>query len=275
MSGEVLRKVGLTVLAWSVAFVITVPMLWMVSSSFKAPEEILANPPTLLPKSLYLGNFVDLFQGDFVLWFRNSVIVALGTVAVVIVVGTLGAYSIARFEFAGRKPFSVLVLFTYLFPSVLMLVPLFLIITSLGLNDTYLALILANTTFALPFAMWLLRAHFLAVPIQIEEAALVDGARRLRAFVDVVIPQVTPGIISTAIFAFIMSWNDYLFALVFTSSSDTRTLPVGIAGYTNNFDVQWGVLMAASVSVTVPVLVMFMVLQKRLIPGLNAGGVKA
>lgn len=268
------RKLVVTFFAWAFALVISAPLLWMISSALKARQEVLSRPPKLFPTSLYWGNFRDLFAGDFLIWARNSVLVALGTVIVVIFVATLAAYSIARFDFPGRKVFSVMVLFTYLFPSVLMMVPLFLIVTALGLSDTKVALVLADTTFALPFAIWLLRSYFAAIPPHVEEAALVDGARRLRAFADVVVPQVWPGIISTSIFIFIMTWNDYLFALIFTSSRESRTLPVGIASYTNELNVQWGTLMAASVAITVPVLILFMFLQKRLVPELSAGATK-
>jgi ABC-type glycerol-3-phosphate transport system permease component len=271
---EQLRVIGMTVVAWLFVIVVLFPLVWMVASSFKGPSEITAQPPHLLPRAIDLINYQKLFAADFWTWLRNSVIVSTGTVLIVISIGTLGAYSLTRFTYPGRRIIAMAVLFTYLFPPVLMLVPLFLIITELGINDTYLALMLADTTFALPFTVWLLRSYFLSVPVQVEEAAMIDGASRLRGFVEVVLPQVGPGIISTAIFAFILSWDDYLFALVFTSTSDMKTLPVGIARYAQELNADWGVLMAGSVAVTLPVLVVFGFLQKRLLPNLNAGAVK-
>jgi ABC-type glycerol-3-phosphate transport system permease component len=246
----------------------------MVATSLKAQTEVITTHPSLLPSAIDLGNFQRLFAGDFWAWFRNSVIVAFGTVCVVISIASLGAYGLTRFKFPGRNGIAVMVLFTYLFPSVLMLVPLFLIISQLHLNDTYLALILADTTFALPFALWLLRSYFMAVPIQVEEAAMVDGASRLAAFLEIVLPQVAPGIVSTAIFTFILSWDDYLFANVFTSSSNMKTLPVGIARYAQELNADWGVLMAGSAAITIPVLILFGVLQRGLLPNLSAGAVK-
>jgi ABC-type glycerol-3-phosphate transport system permease component len=168
----------------------------------------------------------------------------------------------------------VAVLFTYLFPSVLMLVPLFLIISELGINNTHIALVLANTTFALPLSVWLLRSYFMSVPVQVEEAASIDGASRLRGFVEVVLPQVAPGVISTAVFAFIVSWDDYLFASIFVSSSRLQTLPVGLKTFASDMSPEWGLLMASSVLTTLPVLVLFAFLQKRLLPDLSAGAVK-
>jgi multiple sugar transport system permease protein len=271
---EQARKIIVTIFAWLFISVIAFPLYWMLSSSLKGDTEILAWPPTLWPRQISLANYVRLLQGDFGIWFVNSVIVACTTTSVVIFVATLGAYSLTRFRYPGRQVLALSVLFTYLFPSVLMLVPLFLIITELRLNDTYMALVLAETTFALPFAMWLLRSYFSAIPVQIEEAAIIDGAARLQAFAEVVLPQALPGIISTAIFTFILSWNDYLFGLVFISSAQRKTLPIGIASYANELNTEWGPLMAASVAVTVPVLIFFILLQRRLVAGFGAGGVK-
>jgi ABC-type glycerol-3-phosphate transport system permease component len=268
------RKLTFTVIAWGFLAATAFPLYWMLVSSLKGDAEILAYPPTMWPRELTLLNFQRLLAGDFMIWFVNSVFVALSTTALVIVVGTLAAYSLTRFDYPGREVLAFSVLFTYMFPSVLMLLPLFLIVNNLRLNDTYLALILANTTFALPFAMWLLRSYFASIPIQIEEAAMIDGAPRLGAFIEVVLPQAVPGIISTAIFTFIRAWNDYLFALVFISTASRKTLPIGIASYANELTTQWGPLMAASVAVTVPALIFFMVLQRRLVSGFGSGAVK-
>ncbi|MCC2099072.1 MAG: carbohydrate ABC transporter permease [Hyphomicrobiales bacterium] len=271
---EYLKVICLTVLAWVIVVIVVFPLLWMVSSSLKAETEMITIHPSLLPSRVDWSNFQRLFAGDFWLWFRNSVIVALGTVGVVITLGTLGAYSLTRFSYPGRGLLAGMVLMTYLFPSVLMLVPLFLIISQLGLNNTYLALILADTTFALPFSIWLLRSYFISVPVQVEEAALIDGASRISAFIEVVLPQVAPGIISTAIFTFILSWDDYLFANVFTSSNEMKTLPVGIARFAQELNADWGLLMAGSTAVTIPVLIFFGILQRGLLPNLSAGAVK-
>jgi ABC-type glycerol-3-phosphate transport system permease component len=268
------RKIGFTVLAWGIVLVLASPLAWMVLSSFKGPTEIIALPPTLWPQVFDPINYIHLFQGDFLIWFRNSLIVALSTTVLVNTVGTLGAYAITRLRFKGRSFAATVVLFTYMFPPVLMLVPLFIIFAALRVNDTYIALILADSTFGLPFAIWLLRSYLLSVPVQVEEAAMLDGAPRWVAFVEVVVPQIRPGIISVAIFSFILCWDDYLFASIFTSSSDMKTLPVGIARYANELNADWGVLMAASVATILPVLLVFAFLQSRLLPGLNAGAVK-
>jgi len=273
--GSLLRKTGVTLVAWAVVGATAFPLFWMLSSSFKPQAELVAVPPRWLPSQFSVASYSRVFtQTDFGLWFMNSTIVAVVTMCLVVTVGLLGAYSLTRFHFRGKNALALAVLFTYFFPPVLMLIPLFLILSYARLTDTYFSLIVANATFTLPFALWLLRSYLHAIPAQLEEAAMVDGAARLRAFVDVVIPQALPGIITTAIFTFIHTWNDYLFALVFISSSVRATLPLGIAGFANSLTVDWGALMACSVAVTLPALAFFAVLQKQLVTGAGAGAVK-
>jgi len=270
MKGYVLLAVGLLLVA-----IICFPLFWMIASSLKSDSEIITAPPTLFPSHLSISSYQELFQHTkFESWFVNSTIVAVGTMLLVVLLSTLAAYSLIRFRYPGRQVFSVSVLVTYFFPPVLMIVPIFLILLRLHLLNSYIGLIIAHSTFALPFGMWFLRPFFASIPIQVEESALVDGASRLRAFADVVIPQVIPGIIATSIFTFIHSWNDYLFSSILISSPTRVTLPVGIAAYSNELNIQWGRLMAASVLVTIPVLVFFILLQRRLIRGVGAGAVK-
>ncbi|WP_411035603.1 carbohydrate ABC transporter permease [Shinella sp. BYT-45] len=268
------KKIWFTILAWSVILTINFPLIWMISSSLKNDQENNSVPPTLLPQVLEFGNYARLFNGDFMIWVRNSLLVAGGTVVIVIVLGTLAAYSLTRYQYRGRQAIATIVLFTYLFPPVLMLVPIFLIISKLGLSNTPFALILATTTFALPFSIWLLRSYFESVSMDTEEAAMIDGASRFTAFIEIVIPQVSPGVISTAIFTFILAWDEYLFASVLISSPERKTVPIGIASYANELTSEWGVLMAASILTTIPILALFSLLQRRLLPDLSAGATK-
>lgn len=268
------KKIWFTILAWSVILTINFPLIWMISSSLKSDRENNSVPPTILPQTLEFGNYARLFSGDFMIWVRNSLFVASGTVVIVIVLGTLAAYSLTRYQYRGRQAIATIVLFTYLFPPVLMLVPIFLIISKLGMSNTPFALILATTTFALPFSIWLLRSYFMSVSMDTEEAAMIDGASRFTAFIEIVIPQVSPGVISTAIFTFILAWDEYLFASVLISSPDRKTVPIGIASYANELTSEWGVLMAASILTTIPILALFSLLQRRLLPDLSAGATK-
>jgi len=271
---RIITKLTVTVMAWGLMLVVIFPLLWMVSSSLKGPREIMSTPPSLIPKHVVWDNYEAVFGGDFGLWFRNSVVVAVATTLVVMVVAALGSYSMVRFSYRGRGLISAGLLSAYLLPQVLLVVPLFLVMSKLHLTNSHVGLVVANTTFALPFAVWLLREYFKTIPFEVEEAAMVDGASRVRSLVQVVVPQALPGLISTAIFTFILAWNEYLFALVFLSDPRLKTLPVGIATYANNLDIQWGPLMASSVVVTVPVLVFFMFLQRRLVGGIGDGAVK-
>jgi multiple sugar transport system permease protein len=261
---------------WALVLAVAFPLLWMISTALKPNDETFAIPPTLIPAHFTLDQFRRLLtQTPFLTYFANSVVVALSTTALVIVIAVAGAYGLARFRFPGRSLVAHLVLFTYMLPAVVLLLPLYLMISRLGLANSLLGLVIAYTTFALPFALWLLRSFIAGIPIELEQAAMIDGAGRLEAFIEVVLPQALPGIISTALFSFILSWNEYLYALVFINVDDRKTLPPGVLTMLNqNQNVEWALLMAASVLMSLPVIVCFGFLQKHLTRGFGAGGVK-
>ncbi|MBS0562897.1 MAG: carbohydrate ABC transporter permease [Proteobacteria bacterium] len=262
--------------AWCVVLLVTFPLLWMLSTAFKPNDETFALPPTLLPQHPTLEQFHRLLaETPFLTYALNSVIVGVSTTAIVIVLGVAAAYGLVRFRFPGREAVAQIVLFTYLLPAVVLLLPLYLMISRMGLANSLLGLVLAYVTVCLPFALWLLRSFIAGIPIDLEEAAMIDGASRMRAFIDVVLPQALPGIISTALFSFIMSWNEYLYALVFINVDNRKTLPPGVLTMLNqNQNVEWALLMAASVLMTLPVLMFFSLLQKHLTSGFGAGAVK-
>jgi ABC-type glycerol-3-phosphate transport system permease component len=259
-----------------VALISIFPLLWMLSTSFKPYDEVYASPPTLLPVRSTLKNYSELLTlTHFPVYFWNSTLVAGSATVLSVIIGAFGAYSVSRLRSRAARYFSRLVLITYMFPRILLVIPLFVIIIKIGLTNTRIGLALTYVTFTLPFALWMLRSYFDAIPIELEEAAMVDGASRWRTFCLIVLPLALPGMIATSIFSFITAWNEYLFALVFISSDSYRTLPLGIAilfGGTGMFS--WGMLMAASVFVTVPVIIFFVFIQKRLISGYMAGAVK-
>ena len=261
---------------WLLVLVIIFPLLWMVSTALKPNDETFALPPTLIPHHPTLVQFQRLLaETPFLTYFANSVIVALATTALSVTIALAGAYGLARFRFPGRAVVAHLVLFTYMLPAVVLLLPLYLTISALGLANSLAGLVIAYTTFVLPFALWLLRSFIAGIPIELEHAAMIDGASRLAAFMEVVLPQVLPGLISTGLFAFILSWNEYLYALVFINEDDRKTLPPGVLTMLNqNQNVEWALLMAASVLMSVPVLICFGVLQKHLTRGFGAGAVK-
>jgi len=270
------RRIAYSVFAWAVVLAVAFPLFWMVSTALKPQSELFAIPPTLLPERPTLEHFAQLlFRSPFPTYFANSAIVATATTLVVIAIGTLGAHSLVRFRYPGREALARIVLFTYLLPPVVLVIPLYLLMAKLGLVNSLASLVITYTSFALPFALWLLRSFMAAIPADLEAAAQMDGASRMQAFVDIILPQALPGIISTALFTFILAWNEYLFALVLISKDTSKPLPTGvITMLTSAFTVEWSLLMAASVLMSVPLVICFAFLQKHLTAGFGAGGVK-
>lgn len=270
------KRVLFTLFAWTVILLIAFPLFWMIVTSLKPESELFTRPPTFFPSEYTLANYERLlFDTHFPTFFMNSSIVALGTTLLVIVVATLGAYSLVTFRYRGRRLLAQAVLFTYLLPSVILVIPLYLVMARLGLVNSLLGLVICYATFALPFALWLLRSFMTAIPIDLESAAMIDGASRIRAFIDVILPQALPGIISTALFTFIVAWNEYLFALVLINRQLSMTLPVGVFSVLiNPHQIEWGLMMTASVMMSVPLIIAFSFLQKHLTRGFGAGAVK-
>lgn len=262
----------LTVLA--VTFVICFPMFWMFLSSIKPWNEIFSTPPKIFPRNVTFEHYRELLDTDFPKFFKNSCIVATATTLLVILLGTMGGYSITRFHYPGRRLIANSILLLYMFPAILLAIPIAIMMVKVHLTNTYTGLTLAYTTFALPYALWLLAAFFETIPIELEQAAMVDGASRLRAFSTVVLPVAIPGIIATAIFTFLLAWNEYLFALILNTSRAMKTLPVGVGTFQEVTGINWGLMMAAGVGMTFPVLILFIFIQRWLIPGFGAGAVK-
>jgi multiple sugar transport system permease protein len=271
-----LRKLAFNLFTWSLVLLIAFPLFWMIVTSIKPQTELFRIPPTWIPEQVTFEHYWRLLsETPFLLYFRNSVILATTTTLFVVALGTIGAYSLVRFRYRGRETLAMLVLFTYLLPSVVLIIPLYLMMVELGLSNTLTSLVLAHTTFALPYALWLLRSFMEGVPEDLESAALVDGATRMGAFRDVILPQLLPGIISTALFTFILSWNEYLYALVLVNSESVRPLTTGVMSMLiTAFNIEWSLLMAASVMMSLPLIVVFAFLQSYLTRGFGAGGVK-
>ena len=261
---------------WLVVAVITFPLFWIASTAFRPETELFVRPPRFLPQHYTLENFTKLIvDTPFLTYFRNSAIVALLTTAMVIGVGVLAAYSLVRFRNRAQRVVERAILVTYLLPSVVLFLPIYLILSKLGLVNSLFGLVIAYTTFALPFAVWLLRSFIEAIPVEVELAAMVDGASRMEAFFDVVLPQALPGIISTALFTFILAWNEYLYALVLTNADSAKTLPPGVMTIlTSSYNIEWGMLMAASVLMSLPLILSFAFMQRHLTRGFGAGAVK-
>ncbi len=266
------------VIYWSAAILLiftAFPFFWMISTSFKPLREIFVSPPYFLPKDFTLANFDRLFeQTRFLIYFKNSLFVSTSAVLLTMAIASAGAYSLTRFKFYGREKIASLILFTYMFAPIMIVIPFYVLIKKIGIANTHLALIMAYTAFCLPFSLWLLRAFFQSIPLVLEEAALVDGATRFRAVVHVILPLALPGIIATAIFTFILAWNDYIFVRILITSDNLKTLSVGIADLYNATVIDWGMIMSGGMLITIPVLVCFIFIQRYLIAGWGAGAVK-
>jgi ABC-type glycerol-3-phosphate transport system permease component len=278
----------------AVTFIVCFPLIWALSTSLKPKSEIFASPPTLVPKTVTLENYNALLTGKqqyfqsggqqvssgttpaqfFTRWFLNSVVVTLGSTLISITISTLAAYSLTRFRYWGRNVVPYFSLLGYMVPSIIFVFPLFLIMAQLDLTDSLISLVLGYVCITLPFCMWLMWAFMRSIPIEIEEAALIDGASRMQVFTQVVLPTALPGIIAASIFSMIVSWNDYLFGRVFLNSLDNLTLTVGVMLFFEGTHVDWGLLMAASVLMTLPMAILFMALQRHLVAGFGAGAVK-
>lgn len=251
------------------------PFAWMFSTAFKESHEIFATPPTLIPHTWTLDNLQRLFAETRALtYFRNSIVVSLSTVAMTIAVATPAAYSLTRFRYGGREQIAAAVLFTYMFAPIMIIIPFYVMMRFFGLTNTHFGLVLAYTAFCLPFGLWMLRSFFQSIPLDIEQAAMIDGANRLQTVLYVVLPLAIPGVAATSIFTFILTWNDYIFARILISADELKTLPVGIADLYNASVVDWGMIMASGLLVLTPVMGVFFIIQKYMVAGLGAGALK-
>jgi len=251
------------------------PLYWMVVTSFKLPQELYATP-TFLPVEWTLDNYRDLFiQTSFATYFLNSLIVACGATGLSLVIGGVGAYSLSRFRFFGIATFSRITLLCYMLPGVLIVVPLYIYVVRFGMADTLSALVITNTAFTLPLTLWYMRSYFNAIPVSLEESAMVDGCTRLQALRKVTIPLALPGLVATGMFSFNHAWNEFLFALVFTSSERNKVLSLGLATWIGQDNIySWGMLLASSVLVTIPVMVFYLLVQRKIVTGLAEGATK-
>lgn len=251
------------------------PFLWMLSTALKPVTETFAVPPRWLPEKPTLEAFIKIWQiRPFGHYLLNSLIVAFGTTALCLVCAALAGYAYARFTFKGSKATLFILLITQMFPYVMLATPIYVSFVRLHLLDTHLGLILADTTIALPFSVWMLRSYFVTIPKGLEEAAMIDGCSRLSAFVRVILPLSAPGLFATAVYCFLLVWGEFLFAVTLTSSDVMRTVTVGLYSFVGQFLIEWNYLMAAITVVTIPVVVLFIWSQRYLVSGLVSGAVK-
>ena len=254
------------------------PFAWVFVTSLKTRQELYVTPLVYLPQSwTNVTNYVEAWTSKltpFSRFFANSLWVSSVTMVATTIISILAGYAIARFRFAGRQTFLLIFLATQMFPAVLLIAPLLSQWYALGLIDTYQALIYSNFSFTVPFTVWMLVGYFESIPRELEESALMDGCGRFGALCRVVLPLAAPGVAATAIFAFVSSWSELLFAITFTSQTEMRTLSAGLLFMVGQYEIQWGQLSAGVIISTVPVAILFTFLQRHLIRGLTAGALK-
>jgi ABC-type glycerol-3-phosphate transport system permease component len=258
----------------ALALFVLLPFFWMLSVSLKPATEPFAIPARLWPEDPTLGNYVTAFRPEFRTYFVNSMIVSGATVAITVTLGLLAAYSFARGTLVVLTALMGLVVVAQMFPHSAIIIPIYKMMREADLLNTYWALIIAYVSVTLPVAIWMLRGFLIKLPVSLEEAAAIDGAGPLRVFFEIVVPLARPGIIATAVYVLIVTWQEFLFALSFTSTQDMRTLPVGLNDFIGQYGIRYGELMASSVMVSLPVIAVFFFLQRYLVAGLTAGAVK-
>lgn len=251
------------------------PIYWVLNTSLKPQAANVTYPPRWWPDPVTLDNYVMVItQSSMPRNYLNSMVLAGGTILLVLVVGVHAAYAAARFEFRGKNSLLFILLATVMVPGIVTLVPLYLIAVKLGLHDTFIALILIYSAWQTPTVVWLLRSFFENLPRELEEAALIDGCSRLGAFYRIALPLTQPGLVAAAMLVFVWVWNEFIIALNLTANTNTRPLTVGLYFFVGEVNIEWGKMAAAASLALIPVIVIFALLQKRFIQGLTAGATK-
>lgn len=271
----IINIINTVITAIIIGFMIA-PFFIMISVSLKSYEEVTKWPPNWIPEVLRWDNFSAVWNGDGNIKraFINSLIVSFSTMILCTLLGTFAAYGVSRFRFKGKKIFMFLVIITQMFSPVILIAPMYKIMTEFGILNTYLSLIIPNTAFALPMTVWLLYGYLQGISKNLEEAAMIDGCSRLQAVTRILMPILAPGIITAGLFAFITAWNDLLFAQTFITKPEMRTLSVALTSYKSIFQTYWHKMMAASLFSVIPVFILFLLIQKYLVKGLASGGIK-
>ena len=250
------------------------PVLWVFKIAL-GPNKGLTTSLSLLPPEPSLANFsYVLFEKPFFTWLFNSLVIAGLTTLLGVFLAATAGYAFSRFRFPGRTAGLLSFLVTQMFPGTMMMIPLYLIVDMMGLLDSMLSLVLVYSTTAIPFCIWMLKGYFDTIPRDLEEAALIDGASKTKIFYKIVLPLARPAVAVTALFSFMTAWNEFILAATFMNSESSYTLPVGLQNFVGEFAQDWGYFAAGAILVSIPIVVLFFILQKNLVSGLTAGGVK-
>ncbi len=251
------------------------PFYWMFLTSIQPMEALFRFPPYLVPVHPTFESYVSIFRDrPLARWMWNSFVVSGTTTVLALGLGSIGAYSLARFRYRGKRAIEIVILSTQMNPGVLLIIPIYVVFMRLGLLDTLSGLVVAYTTFSLPFCVWMLRSYFMGIPVELEESALVDGCTRLGALWRITLPLSLPALVATSMFAFVLAWDELIFAVALTNSQSVRVVSAGLAGFNTGYTIPTADLMAASAVSTLPVLLLFLFTQRYLLSGLTAGAVK-
>jgi ABC-type glycerol-3-phosphate transport system permease component len=258
-----------------IVFITVFPFLWMTVSSFKLQVELYSLPPTWLPEMPTWQNFSKvLFESNIPRYFVNSCIVSIGSTALALVFAIPAAYGFARFSFRGKSLWQVFVLVSHLLPTAALIVPLYVLLGAIDQLNTLVGLILVYLVLTLPLSIWMLTGYFKSIPVELEEAAIIDGASRFGVLMRIMLPLSLPGIVVIVLYAFVATWNEFIFALSFATDVRVKTLPIGLAEFSTEYDTDWGAIMAASVIMTLPIAALFFGLQRLFVGGLMSGAMK-
>lgn len=272
---NVLVKVLIYALCLVIAVFALLPIAWGLSTSFKTEVETYSLNPTFIPKNPTLANYNQVFHDkDMMAYFRNTIIIAVISTFISVAVAVFGAYGFSRYKFPGRNTLLYSILFTRVLPRVCLLVPFYVTLSKFHWINTYQGLILVYLIVGMPITIWLLKGYVDSLPYEVEEAAMIDGCGPMQVLFRVVMPQITPAVASISMFAFILAWNEFLFPLLIAKDTSTRPLSVGLAFYIDEVGIQWGPMMAASIIMSVPAIVVFSFGQKYIVKGLSEGAVK-
>lgn len=273
--GKLVKYFVLYTILMPVLFFLLTPCFWIALTSIKTPADIYAIPIKIFPNHITFDNYVYLFnKTNFTVYFKNSMIVSLTNGIVTVLCSGLAAYTFSRMKFRGKLYILSALLATQAFPPLLLVIPIFILLFSLQLIDSLLGLIAVHIAFSIPFCTWLLKNYFNSIPTELDEAAMIDGCSRAQAALKIVFPLAIPGVVACFLFAFVLSWQEYLFALTLLRNDPVRTISVGITYFLGFRQIQWGPIAAASIVSTLPVAIFFVYLQRFLVQGLTLGGVK-
>ncbi|WP_428248359.1 carbohydrate ABC transporter permease [Ferrovibrio sp.] len=250
------------------------PIFWGLMTSLKPARDIVQFPPSLLPATITFEHYATIFKAGALGFLLNSLFVSAGTVALCLGIGALAAYGLARFEFPGKRAVLVAIIAVMSIPVASLLIPTYTLIAEIGLVNTHIGLILVYSAYQLPIVIWILAAYYQSLPIELEWSAMMDGYSRLQALWKVVLPLSRPGLIAAGLFVVVFAWNDFVVAVTLLSSEETRTLPIGIYNFLGFYGREWGPLLAASMVSTIPLLVIFVILQRYFMAGMTNGSVK-